>query len=31
MIHAHDIAKDGRISFAEFKKIFEFEEKVGPL
>jgi len=31
MIHAHDIAKDGRISFQEFKKIFEIEDKNEPL
>ena len=31
MIHAHDIAKDGRISFDEFKKIFNIEDKVAPL
>ena len=28
MIHTHDLAKDGRISFLEFKKIFNIEEKV---
>ena len=31
MINAHDIARDGKISFAEFKKIFKFEDKVEPL
>lgn len=31
MIYAHDIAKDGRISFSEFKTIFEIEDKVETL
>ena len=31
MIYAHDIAKDGRISFLEFKKIFSIEDQVEPL
>lgn len=31
MIHTHDIAQDGRISFAEFKKIFNHEDKNEPL
>ena len=28
MINTHDIAKDGKISFIEFKKIFNIEDKV---
>ena len=31
MIHAHDIAKDGQISFLEFKKIFETDDKATTL
>ena len=31
MIHTHDIAKDGKITFSEFKIIFNIEDKQGPL
>ena len=31
IIHAHDLAKDGKISFAEFTQIFQFQAKVAPL
>ncbi len=31
MISVHDIAKDGQVSFSEFKKIFEEDQEVTTL